>query len=121
MMDNDEHLRREYHVNSESYCRVMGIVAAVTFGLYGKGGGTVGQLCVFWVKLGHEVTPQLQAYGDSWQVLATFADLLSRMGEVTAQTFSAEDFCQLLQDCGFTHRPAQGEVDEIFPPQIRMT
>jgi hypothetical protein len=120
MMDNDERLRREYHVNSESYCRVMGIVAAVTFGLYGKGGGTAGQLCVFWVELGHEVTPQLQAYRDSWHVLATFPDLISRMGEATAQTFSPDAFCQLLQDCGFTHRPAQGEVDEIFPRPTRM-
>src|ERR1700743_2814177 len=48
-MSNDERLRREFYVNPASYCRVMSVVSAVTFGLYRvEGGGTVGIVSVLW-------------------------------------------------------------------------
>lgn len=104
-MNNDERLRREFYVNPASYCRVMAVVSAVTFGLYRvEGGGTVGMLSVRWEKLGNEVVPQLHAYYDSWRVLASFSDVLARMSEVAGSSCSPEDLCQILLDCGFVNR-----------------
>ncbi len=65
-MNNDERLRREFYVNPASYCRVMAVVSAVTFGLYRvEGGGTVGMLSVRWEKLGDEVIPRSCWIADS--------------------------------------------------------
>jgi len=104
-MNSNEHLRREFYTNTASYCRVMGVVSAVTFGLYRvEGGGTVGMLSVRWEKLGNEVVPQLHAYYDSWRVLASFSDVLARMSEVAEAPCPPDAFCQMLLDCGFVNR-----------------
>lgn len=113
-MDDNTQVRREFYVNPASYSRVMGVVSAVTFGLYRvEGGGTVGMLAVRWEKLGNEIVPQLHAYYDSWRVLASFADVLARMAEVTGESCSPEAFCQILLECGFIdrgERKASGEA-----------
>ncbi|SDI56336.1 hypothetical protein [Paraburkholderia phenazinium] len=114
-MNSNEQLRREFYTNSPSYCRVMGVVSAVTFGLYRvEGGGTVGLLSVRWENLGNEVVPQLHAYFDSWRVLASFSDVLARMSEVAGAPCSPEAFCQILLDCGFVHHAEPGSGEGIL-------
>ncbi|WP_341317856.1 hypothetical protein WN982_22250 [Paraburkholderia sp. IMGN_8] len=113
-MNGNEHLRREFYMNTASYCRVMGVVSAVTFGLYRvEGGGTVGMLSVRWENLGNEVVPQLHAYYDSWSVLASFSDVLARMSEVAGAPCSPDALCQILLDCGFVNRAERGLADGI--------
>jgi len=115
-MDEKNQPRREFYQNSASYCRVMGVVASVTFGLFrGDSGETVGMLSVRWEKLGKELAPQLHAYYDSWHVLASFPDVLARMAETTGPSCSPEAFCQLLLDCGFINRAERGLNDHIEP------
>ncbi|MFL9966899.1 hypothetical protein PQR02_39350 [Paraburkholderia sediminicola] len=113
-MNNSGCLRREFYVNTASYCRVMGVVSAVTFGLYRvEGGGTVGMLSVCWENLGNDVVPQMHAYYDSWRVLASFSDVLARMSEVTGKPCSPDEFCQILLDCGFVNRVEPGLADGV--------
>ncbi|HEY2021747.1 hypothetical protein [Paraburkholderia sp.] len=119
-MDDKAQLRREFYLNSPSYCRVMNVVSAVTFGLFDvNSGGTVGMLSVRWEKLGNELAPQMHAYYDSWHVLASFPDVLARMAEMTAPSCSPEAFCQLLLDCGFIDRAERGLNDHVEPSLIR--
>jgi len=74
----------------------------IMFGLYdGEFGGTSGEMAMAWEEVGGESTPQLRAYCDSWKVLATFTDLLQKMGEVDNQDITQEQFVYILLDCGF--------------------
>lgn len=119
-MDDKKQVRREFYRNSASYCRVMDVVSAVTFGLFDvDSGGTVGMLSVRWEKLGNELAPQLHAYYDSWHVLVSFPDVLARMGELTGPSCSPEAFCQLLLDCGFIDRAERGVDDHAEPTLAR--
>jgi hypothetical protein len=113
-MDNIGALRREFYVNPPSYCRVMGVVSAVTFGLYQvESGATVGMLSVRWERLGNEVVPQLHAYYDSWRVLASFSDVLARMSEVAGESCSPDTLCQILLACKFVNRAGGGLTDDV--------
>ncbi|WP_262413495.1 hypothetical protein [Paraburkholderia sp. UCT2] len=119
-MDDNKQVRREFYRNPASYCRVMNVVSAVTFGLFEvDSGGTVGMLSVRWEKLGNELAPQLHAYYDSWHVLASFPDVLARMAGTTGPSCSPEAFCQLLLDCGFINRAERGVDDHAEPTPVR--
>jgi hypothetical protein len=119
-MDGKSQLRREFYQNSASYCRVMNVVSAVTFGLFREDSGeTAGMLSVRWEKLGNELAPQLHAYYDSWHVLASVPDVLAKMAGTTGPSCSPEAFCQLLLDCGFIDRAERGLHDHTEPTLIR--
>jgi hypothetical protein len=119
-MNGNKQLRREFYRNPASYCRVMNVESAVTFGLFEvDSGGTVGMLSVRWEKLGNELAPQLHAYYDSWRVLASFADVLARMADMTGPSCSPDAFCQLLVDCGFIKRALRGVDDHAEPTLSR--
>ncbi|MCC8391774.1 hypothetical protein LJ656_04165 [Paraburkholderia sp. MMS20-SJTR3] len=119
-MDENNQLRREFYRNPASYCRVMNVEAAVTFGLFRvDSGGTVGMLSVRWEKLGNELAPQLHAYYDSWHVLASFPDVLAKMAGMTGPSCSPDAFCQLLLDCGFINRAERGVDGHLEPALVR--
>ena len=73
----------------------------VMFGLYHLEGGTIGEMKMEWIKLGHKWTPRLQVFCDGWFALSTFNDLIQRLEEVDDQDITEKQFVDILLDCGF--------------------
>jgi len=76
----------------------------ITFGLYPDDGshGTFGEMKVKWIDLGsHGKAAQLMVFEDSWDVLASFADLIHGLNELNDTNPTEEDFVNLLIRHGF--------------------
>ena len=104
MMRQERTKRRHFHLNRSWYgqaARERGVVDKVTFGLYYADGGTEGELAVRWLAVGDETLPQLVAFSDSWEVLASLADVVIALGKLEGTAPSAETFCALLDRHGF--------------------
>lgn len=72
----------------------------VIFGMYLEGDGTSGEMTMEWVELSNKHA-RLKTFEDSWSVLALFTDLIQRMGEVDSEGIQEEEFCKMLDECGF--------------------
>jgi len=72
----------------------------VMVGFYHPEGGTSGEFCVSWERLGGKVTPVLRAYDDSWSALHQFSDVLAKMAEHDSEDMTPQAFCELLNSCG---------------------
>jgi len=73
----------------------------VTFGMYLEGDGTSGEMTMEWVELANKQCARLKAFEDSWSALALFTDLIQKMGEVDSEGIQEEEFCKMLDECGF--------------------
>jgi len=82
----------------------------VNFGFYSPRGGTSGEMSVCWHNLGEKweggnkvihVAPRLECYNDAWHALAQFKDVIDAMAEVDDQDITPQEFCHLLERCGF--------------------
>jgi hypothetical protein len=94
---------RGYHRSSKAwYAKSLKENIQVSFGMYGEDGeGTTGEMTMEWVPLNGKLCAQLQTFEDSWEVLSMFIDVIQKMGELNDQLPTEEQFCQLLDSCGF--------------------
>lgn len=69
-------------------------------GVYHEPGGTTGEFCVCWERLGSKLTPRLKAFDDSWSALLEFNGLLTAMANVDGEDITPDQFHQLLLDEG---------------------
>ncbi len=78
-------------------------VDEIMFGMYdGKGvitGGTDGEMSMKWYKT--PAAPRLEAFDDSWAVLATFTDVIAAMGRKNDLNITPNQFAEILVELGF--------------------
>jgi hypothetical protein len=72
----------------------------VTFGFYSPGGGTSGEMGVRWYQIDGPV-PKLECFNDGWHALAQLKDVIDALAELDDEDITPEDFCKLLDRCGF--------------------
>jgi hypothetical protein len=121
MKDHSGMIRGFYHFSEAWYAdanRNKDCVDEVMIGFYGPNGdqGTAGEFSVRWTELGSEITPQLQAYDDSWYALAQFSDLIEAMGEIDGKDVSPKTFCELLKSLGFKDLTPRKNPYALDPP-----
>ncbi len=74
----------------------------VNFGMYEINGlGTSGEMTMEWVHLGGKDCARLKSFEDSWSALSLFTDLIQKMGELDSELIQEDEFCKLLDECGF--------------------
>ena len=80
----------------------------VIFGHYhftpeGHSDGTTGEMTMVWKQLDDKPTARLNAYHDSWTVLAQMPDLVAALGGLSERDsiLTPEQFCALLITLGF--------------------
>lgn len=100
-MQNHEGCIRGYHRYSKSWNANKSDKIEVDFGMFIEGDGGTGTITVEWNELGGELCAKLISYDDSWSALSLFTDLIEKMGEVDGENIQEEEFCQLLDECGF--------------------
>jgi hypothetical protein len=100
------HLRRAWY--GDVTLRNMPYADEVLFGIGPRTGeGTCGEMAVRWYELHGILCPRLEAFDDSWRVLASFGDLLETMGSIPAgwrNAIAPRAFCALLEARGFLDR-----------------
>jgi hypothetical protein len=84
-------------------------VDEVTFGFYAPGGGTSGEMGVRWYDLSRpyikgerHIAPRLECFSDAWHALWQLKDVLMALAHFDDQDITPEDFCKILDHCGFT-------------------
>lgn len=92
---------RGYHRSSKAYYSDVMKGIEVNFGMFYQDGSTTGEMCIEWIEVGENISPRLKAFDDSWSALSLFTDLIKKMGEHDSENISEEDFCKLLDECGF--------------------
>jgi len=88
---------------------------SITMGMYRPDGRTNGEVLVEWQELGGNQCAILKVFEDSWNVLSLFNDLIHRMGQVDSELIQEEDFCKLLNECGFTDLTAYTNPHRFLP------
>lgn len=110
MKTNKPTIKREdqgFYIQSESWysdaTKRPEWIDEITFGDYAENGtqGTYGEMKIVWVELGGRAVPQLRCFGDSWHVLATYKDVLDKLGERDGEDITPHEFAQLLKKSGF--------------------
>lgn len=106
MRDHDGDLKQFIHAKRAWYADTAlqgeGYVDRVGFGFYSPDGGTSGEMKMAWYKLGGKEVPRLECYNDAWHALAQFKDLIDMLGNVDNVDITPTEFCQILEQCGFT-------------------
>jgi len=93
---------RGYHRSSKAwYSKNNNDRTRVGFGMYAEEGGTSGEMEMEWIELGGKECAILKCFEDGWNALALFTDLIQKMGEVDSEAIQEEDFCKMLDECGF--------------------
>ena len=87
-------------------------VDEIKFGLYNDNGDSgsdcAGEMAMKWHKT--PAAPRLEAFDDSWAVLATFTDVIKAMGRKNDLNITPDQFAEILVGLGFEDRT------EIKPP-----
>lgn len=100
------HLKRAWY--GDVTLRNMSFEDEVLFGIGPRTGeGTCGEMAVRWYQLHGVLCPRLEAFDDSWRVLASFGDVLETMGRIPAgwsNAIAPRAFCCLLEASGFLDR-----------------
>ena len=79
-----------------------GTVDEVFFGLSCGGGGTHGEMKMVWKQLGDKACPSLHVFDDGWEVLASWTDVITALGEngcevMSQHSITPKGFVQSLQ------------------------
>lgn len=91
------------------------VTEEVMFGIYHREGGTTGEMAMRWHCLDADVCPRIECFGDSFDALRSFGDLLAKLAEYDIDhrpmidrgakpRLTPEEFCKLLIGCGFEDR-----------------
>lgn len=111
---------RGFIILSEAYygsvCMRDDTVDEITLGMYCPDGGTSGEFCVQWEKLGDTFLPQLRAWEDSWSALHQFGDMLQWMASVDGKNVSPQEFAEALRDLGITDMTIRADRDKGADP-----
>lgn len=101
-MKDHEGCIRGYRRSSKAwYGKINNNQTEVHFGMFHKEGGTTGEMTMEWVELSGKQCARLKCFEDGWNALALFTDLIQKMGEVDSEEIQEEDFCKMLDECGF--------------------
>ena len=74
----------------------------VMVGFYSEDGGTDGEFAVRWFDLGLSgLTPQVQAFDDSWAAMWERRDLLESLAAKDNQNITPEELVEILVTLGF--------------------
>ena len=73
---------------------------SVTMGYYHPGGGTTGEFTMSWRYIGGKLTPRLDIYEDSWEVMWLFSDVLESLSHLNGTNPSPTEIAALLVSCG---------------------
>ena len=79
--------------NKDDPSILFGIYAFTKSGRYDR---CIAEMSMIWEKLGGRMTPCLQAFDDSWKILAQFDDVLKAMARVDSKNITEEQFAKLL-------------------------
>ena len=114
MKDHEGDIKQYIHLSrawyAESNLKGRDMVDEVMFGFYRPEGGTSGEMGMRWMNLGEKwemgkkiihAAPQLQCFNDAWHALYQFQDVLAALAELDDIDITPEQFCQLLDQCGF--------------------
>lgn len=84
------------------------------------GGGTTGEFLIRWEDVGDEATPRLEVWGDAWDALTRFPDLIEGLG---AMDFEGKEggatpaqVGALLAACGIRDLTTREDPDRPAPP-----
>ena len=100
-MKNHEGCIRGYHRTSKAWYTKTQFRIEVLFGMYSLQGGTSDEMSMEWVEISNKLCPRLKCFDDSWSALALFNDLIQELGEVDNKVIQEEEFCKILDKCGF--------------------
>lgn len=102
-MNEKEKMERGYYVVNEEWTAsyLNREINEIMFGMYCPEGGTGGEMAMRWHVFGENSVPCLEAFDDSWHVLASFSDVTAELGKVDNQNISQKQFCELLNKLGF--------------------
>lgn len=102
MKDHTECIRG-YHRSSKAHYRDVIDGIEVMFGMYyAQDGSTTGEMAMKWINIvGDKLSPRLECYSDAWSALARFPDLIQKLGDLDDIDLTEEQFCALLDVCGF--------------------
>lgn len=93
-----------------------GLRDEVLFGFYDPDGGSSGELSMRWRSLsqaGHERSlPYLHGWNDGWHALFQFQDVLAALAEVDEEDITPQEFCRILDRCGFTDLTGERKKEE---------
>lgn len=98
-MDNNTNDFRGYYRHNKAWYKSKDI--EVSFGLYSIDGGSLCEMTMEWILLDGDLCAQLQCFEDSWKGLASFGDLIQKLGENDSKLIQEDDFCKILDECGF--------------------
>lgn len=60
-----------------------------------------GEIAMRWIPLTGKMVPQIQAFDDSWKVLACFSDLIDKLAEFDGENITPDKFIEILESLGF--------------------
>lgn len=90
MKNHDGNIRGFYHLSEAWYgpsnLQNSQYTDEVNFGFFCPSGGTSGEMCLRWQRLGDKNVPKLECFSDAWHTLASFTDLIAAMGELDDKT-----------------------------------
>jgi hypothetical protein len=102
-MKNHDGMIRGFHWSNKARYKSVIDGMEVNFGMYdANDGGTTGEMTMKWHYLDRKFTPRLECFDDGWNALASFSDLIQKMGQVDSEDIDDEKFVEILKSCGFT-------------------
>lgn len=107
---------RAYYAQSLRSVREDETLPIVQVGLYCRDGGTLGEFRCSWKRLGSELAPLLEVYGDAMGLMARCPDFFKALGAFAADedSFSPPQFMQFLTEAGLyditSETPGEGEA-----------
>lgn len=102
MIEKDEKPIRGFHWYRKAWYSRGEIEKEIGFGLYYINDGCAGEMVMEWENLGGKNVPRFHVYDDGWKALASFTDLIQKLGEVDDENITQEQFVEILLSCGFT-------------------
>jgi len=88
----------------------------IMMALHSPEGGAQGEFAMRWGILGGKLTPQIQAYSDSWIVLSCMSDLIDTLAEHDDEDITPEQLIQILESLDFINTDS---YDGDYLPQER--
>lgn len=103
---------RAFHILSEAWyadanLKGSDVLDEISLGFYAPEGGTSGEMCIRWTRLGGTVTPQLTVFDDAWSALAQFKDVLDKFAELDSTNPPPSKIAEVLLACGFKDMTAR--------------
>ncbi len=89
-------LSKSYYAAANTDC-----IDEIMVGDYEAEGGCTGEFAIRWTKVGGESTPRLEAFEDSWKILADCDDLLFVLSELDGTNPAPEVIAESLINLGY--------------------